>query len=83
MMIRAYRMRGHLHADLDPLGLAPPNDHEELHPATYGFTEADYSRKIFIDRVLGLEYATIPEMMEILPVPLYELYKKQIIGSHI
>ena len=66
MMIRAYRMRGHLHADLDPLGLAPPNDHEELHPATYGFTEADYGRKIFIDRVLGLEYATIPEMLEIL-----------------
>jgi 2-oxoglutarate dehydrogenase E1 component len=66
MMIRAYRMRGHLYANLDPLGLAPPRDHEELHPSTYGFTEADYDRKIFIDNVLGLEFATIPEMLQIL-----------------
>ena len=66
MMIRAYRMRGHLHANLDPLGIEPPKDHEELHPATYGFTEADYDRKIFIDKVLGLEYATIREMLPIL-----------------
>jgi len=66
MMVRAYRMRGHLHAKLDPLGLEPARDHEELHPSTYGFSEADYDRKIFIDRVLGLEYATIPEMLSIL-----------------
>ncbi|MDJ1157362.1 2-oxoglutarate dehydrogenase E1 component [Chelatococcus sp. SYSU_G07232] len=66
MMIRAYRMRGHLHADLDPLAIEPPKDHEELHPATYGFTAADYSRKIFIDNVLGLEFATIEEMLAIL-----------------
>ncbi len=66
MMIRAYRMRGHLQANLDPLGLTPRGDHEEMHPATYGFTEADYDRKIFIDHVLGLDFATIPEMLEIL-----------------
>ncbi|MCT4656198.1 MAG: 2-oxoglutarate dehydrogenase E1 component [Cohaesibacter sp.] len=66
MMIRAYRMRGHLHADLDPLKLAEAKDHEELHPTSYGFTEADYTRKIFIDHVLGLEFATIPEMLDIL-----------------
>ncbi|MEY3597375.1 MAG: 2-oxoglutarate dehydrogenase, partial [Pseudomonadota bacterium] len=66
MMIRAYRMRGHLHANLDPLGLEPQKDHEELHPSSYGFTEADYDRKIFIDHVLGLDYATIPEMLAIL-----------------
>ncbi len=67
MMIRAYRMRGHLHAKLDPLGLAePPEDYKELAPETYGFTPADYDRKIFIDNVLGLEYATIPQMLEIL-----------------
>ncbi len=67
MMIRAYRMRGHLHANLDPLGLAEkPNDYNELEPATYGFTPADYNRKIFIDNVLGLEYATVPEMIDIL-----------------
>ena len=66
MMIRAYRMRGHLHADLDPLQLKEPGDHEELHPSTYGFTEADWDRKIFIDHVLGLEFATIREMLAIL-----------------
>jgi 2-oxoglutarate dehydrogenase E1 component len=66
MMIRAYRIRGHLQADLDPLGLAPPRDHEELDPATYGFTEADYDRPIFIDNVLGLEFATIRQMLEVL-----------------
>ncbi len=66
MMIRAFRMRGHLHANLDPLGLEAQKDHEELHPSNYGFAEADYGRKIFIDNVLGLEYATIPEMLAIL-----------------
>jgi len=66
MMIRAYRMRGHLHANLDPLGLAPPKDHEELHPSSYGFGPEDYDRKIFLDHVLGLDFATIPEMIEIL-----------------
>jgi 2-oxoglutarate dehydrogenase E1 component len=66
MMIRAYRMRGHLHADLDPLKLKADEPAPELDPRSYGFTEADFSRKIFIDNYLGLEYATIPEMMAIL-----------------
>ena len=66
MMIRAYRIRGHFHAKLDPLGLQPPKNEAELDPASYGFSEADYSRRIFIDHVLGLEFATIPEMLEIL-----------------
>ena len=66
MMIRAYRMRGHLHADLDPLKLKEDESAPELDPKSYGFTEADYSRKIFIDNYLGLEYATVPEMLAIL-----------------
>ncbi len=67
MMIRAYRMRGHLHANLDPLGIAEKKeDYNELSPEAYGFTETDYDRRIFIDNVLGLEYATIREMIEIL-----------------
>jgi 2-oxoglutarate dehydrogenase E1 component len=66
MLIRAFRMRGHLHADLDPLGLAGnKEDYNELHPSTYGFTEADMDRPIFIDYVLGLEYATIREIVDI------------------
>ncbi len=66
MMIRAYRTRGHLHAKLDPLGLAPPKDFEELHPSSYGFSDADFDRPIFIDGVLGLDWASINEMMPIL-----------------
>jgi 2-oxoglutarate dehydrogenase E1 component len=66
MMIRAYRSRGHLHADLDPLHLKQDDPAGELDPKTYGFTEADYARPIFINNVLGLEFATIPQMLEIL-----------------
>jgi len=66
MLIRAYRIRGNFHADLDPLKLLPPVDHSELDPATYGFGEADWDRPIFLDRVLGLEFATIREIVTIL-----------------
>ena len=67
MMIRAYRMRGHLKANLDPLGLAiTAGDATELDPATYGFAEPDYDRPIFLDYVLGLESATVREILAIL-----------------
>lgn len=65
MLIRAYRMRGHFHAKLDPLGIEPPRDREELDPRSYSFTETDYDRKIFLDHVLGLEYATLREIVAI------------------
>ena len=65
MLIRAYRMRGHLVADLDPLGLQDETTHPELDPKTYGFTEADMDRPIFINWVLGLETATLREIIEI------------------
>ena len=66
MLIRAYRAMGHLAANLDPLGLAERKKHRELRPDFYGFTEADLDRPIFIDRVLGLETATIREIVKIL-----------------
>ena len=66
MMIRAYRMRGHLAADLDPLKLKEPGSHPELDPASYGFTESDMDRPIFLDKVLGLEHATIRQITDIL-----------------
>jgi succinyl-CoA synthetase alpha subunit len=46
ILIRAYRIRGHLEADLDPLGLVRQAPHRELDPATYGFTDADWDRPI-------------------------------------
>ncbi|CCE07424.1 2-oxoglutarate decarboxylase, component of the 2-oxoglutarate dehydrogenase complex, thiamin-binding [Bradyrhizobium sp. STM 3843] len=65
MLIRAYRMRGHFHAKLDPLGIEAPRNREELDPRSYGFTEADFDRKIFLDHVLGLEYGTLREIVAI------------------
>jgi len=66
MMIRAYRTRGHLAANLDPLGLRETDAHPELDPASYGFTPQDWDRPIFIDKVLGLENATVRQMLDIL-----------------
>ena len=66
MLIRAYRARGHFHANLDPLGLEPPQNEEELEPSTYGFSEADFDRPIFLDKVLGLEFGTLRQIIGIL-----------------
>src|SRR5690349_9247029 len=66
MLIRAYRVMGHLAAHLDPLGIADRKVHKELRPETYGFTDADLDRPIFIDKVLGLETATIRQILAIL-----------------
>jgi 2-oxoglutarate dehydrogenase E1 component len=65
MIIRAYRIRGHLVADLDPLGMRANTLHPELDPASYGFSEADMDRPIFIDKVLGLDIATMRQIIEI------------------
>jgi 2-oxoglutarate dehydrogenase E1 component len=66
MLIRAYRARGHFHAKLDPLGLEVPKNEEELDPRSYGFGDADMDRRIFLDRVLGLEFATVRQILAIL-----------------
>jgi 2-oxoglutarate dehydrogenase E1 component len=65
MLIRAYRARGHFHAHLDPLGLEPQRDEQDLDPASYGFSDRDYDRPIFLDRVLGLEFGTLREILAI------------------
>ncbi len=66
MMIRAYRTRGHLAARLDPLGIEGARDGAELDPATYGFGPGDTDRPIFIDGVLGLENASVTQMLDVL-----------------
>jgi 2-oxoglutarate dehydrogenase E1 component len=65
MIIRAYRIRGHLAADLDPLGMREEAPHPELDPRSYGFTEADMDRPIFIDNVLGLQLASMRQILDI------------------
>jgi 2-oxoglutarate dehydrogenase E1 component len=66
MMVRTYRVRGHLMANLDPLGLEDRPPHAELEPDTYGFGPNDMNRPIFMDGVLGMETGTITEIIAIL-----------------
>ena len=66
MLIRAYRIRGHLIANLDPLSIQEKKEHPELKPETYGFSKKDYKRKIFLDGVLGLQYADLNQIIKIL-----------------
>lgn len=66
MMIRAYRMRGHLDANLDPLKLEDKGPSPELKPEAFGFGEEDMDRSIFIDNVLGMETATLREILVVL-----------------
>ena len=66
MLIRAFRIRGHLIANLDPLKLQAKEEHPELKPETYGFKKQDYNRKRFLDGVLGLQYGNLNELLEIL-----------------
>ncbi|WP_017998584.1 2-oxoglutarate dehydrogenase E1 component [Paracoccus sp. N5] len=66
MLIRAFRIRGHLHADLDPLGMREIPDNGELDPKSYGFSDADLDRPIFIDNVLGLQIASIRQIVDLM-----------------
>ena len=66
MLIRAYRIRGHLISNLDPLSIQKKQEHAELKPETYGFTKKDFNRKIFLDGVLGLQYANLNQILNIL-----------------
>ena len=65
MIIRAHRIRGHLVADLDPLGLRNEKIHPELDPKSYGFKDEDLDRPIFIDNVLGLQIASMREIIDL------------------
>ncbi|KIC11837.1 2-oxoglutarate dehydrogenase [Leisingera sp. ANG-M1] len=65
MLIRAYRIRGHLAAELDPLGMRSAAARPELDPKTYGFSDADMDRPVFLDNVLGLQVATMRQIVEI------------------
>lgn len=66
MLIRAFRARGHLISNLDPLELKEKEYHPELDPSHYGFTSSDYNRRIFLNGVLGMEYATLDEILSAL-----------------
>ncbi|WP_420341777.1 2-oxoglutarate dehydrogenase E1 component [Paenirhodobacter sp.] len=66
MIIRAYRIRGHLIANLDPLNMRDEASHPELDPRSYGFTDADMDRPIFLDNVLGMTHGSMRQIIDVL-----------------
>ena len=66
MLIRAYRVRGHLIADLDPLGLAQRESHPELDISRYGFSDADMGKEITVGGWLGYDKLTLGQILGIL-----------------
>ncbi|RVU07535.1 2-oxoglutarate dehydrogenase E1 component [Novosphingobium umbonatum] len=66
LLIRTYRVRGHLAADLDPLGLNQRDLPADLTAEYYGFTGAALDRKVFLGGTLGLQWATVKEVVAIL-----------------
>src|SRR3546814_5600970 len=69
MLIRTYRVRGHLAADLDPLGLAKRDLPDDLTPEFHGFTGDALDRPVYLGGALGLEQGTVREVVEILRAP--------------
>jgi 2-oxoglutarate dehydrogenase E1 component len=63
MLVRTYRVRGHLAANLDPLGLAKQEQPADLDPAYHGFAESDLDRKVFVGGTLGFEWVSIRELV--------------------
>jgi 2-oxoglutarate dehydrogenase E1 component len=66
MLIRTYRVRGHLAADLDPLGLAKRDLPADLTPEFHGFSGEALDRPVYLGGALGLERATVRELVAIL-----------------
>lgn len=64
MLIRTFRVRGHLAADLDPLGLARDKLPADLTPEYHGLNDLD--KKVYLGGTLGLQYATVREIVDIL-----------------
>jgi len=65
-LIRAYRIRGHLIANLDPLGMMERKYLQELHPTDHGFKKEDYNKKIYLHSYMDRGYATINEIIPFL-----------------
>ena len=63
-LTRAYRIRGHMIANLDPLSLLKREEHPELKPETYGLSKKDENKKIFLDGTLGLETSNTKEIIK-------------------
>jgi 2-oxoglutarate dehydrogenase E1 component len=66
MLVRTYRVRGHLAANLDPLGLSKRELPADLTPEYHGFSGADLDKPVYMGGTLGLEWATVRELVSTL-----------------
>jgi 2-oxoglutarate dehydrogenase E1 component len=66
MLVRTYRVRGHLAANLDPLGLSKQDIPADLNPEYHGFVGADLDKRVYVGGVLGLEWTSVRELVETL-----------------
>lgn len=66
MLIRTYRVRGHLAANLDPLGLATHEMPADLRTEYHGFSDADLDRPVYLGGTMGLQWATVRELVDTL-----------------
>jgi 2-oxoglutarate dehydrogenase E1 component len=66
MLVRTYRVRGHLAANLDPLGLSKQEIPADLTPEYHGFSGADLDKRVYVGGTLGLEWTTVRELVDTL-----------------
>ncbi len=65
-LIRAYRIRGHLIAKLDPLGIMKRKYLHELHPSDHGFSKEDYNKKVYLNDYMDRKYETVTNIVSFL-----------------
>jgi 2-oxoglutarate dehydrogenase E1 component len=66
MLVRTYRVRGHLAANLDPLGLSKQDIPADLTPEYHGFSGPDLDKRVYVGGTLGLEWTTVRELVDTL-----------------
>ena len=65
LLVRLYRVRGHLAADLDPLGLSHRDIPEDLTLEWHEFTGQE-DREVYVGGVFGFEWVTVGELYRVL-----------------
>ena len=65
-LINMHRVRGHLIADLDPLGFKSTDLHSELDPATYGLTIWDLDREFVTNGLAGQDRMALGDLLGVL-----------------
>ncbi len=62
-LVRLYRVRGHMAADLDPLGLSNREGPEDLTLAWHGLAGKE-AEEVYVGGVLGMEWTTVGKLLD-------------------